>query len=210
MEHWKSGLVYRIAFNGCVSAMDIRQVNERSDAKLVELCNSGTRDEAISAFESLYRRHRDYVVRVSLRFGSDREIAADVLQETFLYLLKKFPPGGDGLALTGQLRSLLYPVSKNLTLNALRRQRRIRPSALEPDQLPGPGSVDSHYDDLARLVSGLSGRHREVVLLRFVDGMTLREIAEVLGIPAGTVKSRLSIATRTLRSIAENEDANKK
>ena len=190
--------------------MDNRQDNKRSDAELVELCNSGARDEAIAAFESLYRRHRDYVVRVSLRFGSDREIAADVLQETFLYLLNKFPPRGDGLALTGQLRSLLYPVSRNLTLNALRRQRRIKPSEVEPDQLPDPGTVDPHYEDLARLVSGLSVRHREVVLLRFVDGMTLREIAEVLDIPTGTVKSRLSIATRALRSISENELANKK
>lgn len=185
-------------------------MDERSDAKLVELCNSGTRDEAISAFESLYRRHRDYVVRVSLRFGSDREIAADVVQETFLYLLKKFPPGGDGLTLTAQLRSLLYPVAKNLTLSALRRQRRIEPSGIEPDQLPDPGSVDPRYEDIAKLLSGLTSRHREVVLLRFVDGMTLNEIAEVLGIPTGTVKSRLSIATRALRSIAANGGPNKK
>ena len=50
-----------------------------SDRELVELCNVGDRDEAVQAFETLYRRHRDYVTRVSLRFGADREGAVDVL-----------------------------------------------------------------------------------------------------------------------------------
>ena len=183
-------------------------MDKLSDAELVALCNGGTRDEATAGFESLYRRHRNYVVRVSLRFCSDREIAADVLQETFLYLLKKFPPSGDGLTLTAQLRSLLYPVAKNLTLNVLRRQRRLAPSELDPDQLPDPKSIDPRYEDLSRLLSTLSSRHREVVLLRFVDGMSLNEIAEVLEIPTGTVKSRLHLATRALRSIAETDDPN--
>ena len=74
-----------------------------SDPALVEVCNSGGRADATAAFGLLYRRHRDYVMRVALRFSSDREIAADTLQETFIYLLRKFPPSGEGLVLTARL-----------------------------------------------------------------------------------------------------------
>lgn len=172
-----------------------------SDRELVDLCNGGSRREAIEAFETLYRRHRDYVTRVSLRFCSDREIAADVLQETFIYLLQKFPPSGEGLVLTAQLRSLLYPVARNCTLSAIKRRRRDESSTgLEPDQLPDPRTVDPQHENLARVLSNLSERHREVILLRFVDDMRLNEIAEALGIPTGTVKSRLHLALKALRN----------
>jgi len=171
-----------------------------SDAELVEICNTGRRRDAIEAFNTLYRRHRDYETRVALRFCSDREIAADVLQETFIYLLRKFPPSGQGLVLTAQLRSLLYATARNITLTARRRTRRLERTAdLEPDQLPDPRTVVPQYENLAKAIQGLSARHREVLLLRFVDGMQLNEIAEALDVPPGTVKSRLHFAIRELR-----------
>ncbi len=187
--------------------------DRRSDRELVELCNRGDRDEAVQAFETLYRRHRDYVTRVSLRFGADRETAVDVLQETFLYLLKKFPPAGDGLVLTAQLRSLLYPVAKNLTLNSLRQRGRIDSSEeFDPDRLPAPAVDDPAERDPARLsaaVARLPAERREVLLLRFVDDMSLQDIADTLSIPLGTVKSRLHTAVRELRESPEIKDFGK-
>ena len=171
-----------------------------SDPELVELCNGGGRADATAAFGLLYRRHRDYVMRIALRFSSDREIAADTLQETFIYLLRKFPPTGEGLVLTARLRTLLYPVAKNLTLTALKRRRREeRPAGFDPDRLPDPRTLDPPREDLARIMEGLSAAHREVLLLRFVDGLRLKEIAEALEIPPGTVKSRLHFAVQRLR-----------
>ncbi len=176
------------------------RLDKQSDLELVELCNDGSRRDAAAAFETLYRRHRDYVTRVSLRFSSDREIAADVLQETFLYLLKKFSPTGEGLILSAKLRSLLYPVAKNQTLSAIKRRRRDESSTdFEPDRLPDPDTVNPQHENLARMLSHLSPRHREVILLRFVDDMRLNEISEALDIPTGTVKSRLHHALRALR-----------
>ena len=70
---------------------------------------------------------------------------------------------------------------------------------LEPDQLPDPRTVDPQYENLVRAMQGLSKRHREVLLLRFVDGMRLNQIAEALDVPPGTVKSRLHFAVRELR-----------
>ena len=187
--------------------------DRRSDRELVELCNRGSRDEAVQAFETLYRRHRDYVTRVSLRFGADREGAVDVLQETFLYLLKKFPPEGEGLVLTAQLRSLLYPVAKHLTLSSLRQRTRIDDSEeFDPDRLPAPGGTDPAERDPARLsaaLARLSVERREVVLLRFVDDMSLQDIADTLSIPLGTVKSRLHLAIRELRESPEIKDFGK-
>ena len=188
-------------------------LDRRSDRELVELCNRGSRDDAVAAFESLYRRHRDYVTRVSLRFGADRDAAVDVLQETFLYLLKKFPPSGEGLVLTAQLRSLLYPVAKNLTLSLLRRSARLDDSEeFDPDRLPAPAAADPAERDPARLssaVARLSPQRREVLLLRFVDDMSLQDIADTLSIPLGTVKSRLHLAVRELRDSPEIKDFGK-
>ena len=187
--------------------------DRRSDRELVELCNVGDRHEAVQAFETLYRRHRDYVTRVSLRFGADREAAVDVLQETFLYLLKKFPPAGEGLVLTAQLRSLLYPVAKNLTLNSLRQRGRIDDSEeFDPDRLPAPPAPDPADRDPARLsqaMARLSAERREVLMLRFVDDMSLQDIADTLSIPLGTVKSRLHLAIRELRESPEIKDFGK-
>ena len=146
------------------SIMRSARFDNLSDLELIEICNSGPRDDAVEAFGLLYRRHRDYVTRIALRFSSDREIAADTLQDTFIYLLRKFPPSDEGLTLTARLRSLLYPVAKNLTLT--RRSGDAAgmkdPQALDPDQLPDPQSVNPPQENLAAVMAGLSSRHREV------------------------------------------------
>ena len=71
--------------------------DQRGDEELVAACNAGGPTEAALAFEALYRRHRDYVLRIARRFARDRDLALDALQETFAYLLTKFPPAGGGL-----------------------------------------------------------------------------------------------------------------
>ena len=111
--------------------------DQRSDEDLVQVCNHGDARDATKAFETLYSRHKDYVIRVALRFVPDHDSALDVLQETFSYLLRKFPPAGPGLTLTAKLTSLLYPVAKNCAITQLRKSERF-PSAggLQPDDLP--------------------------------------------------------------------------
>ena len=179
------------------------QVDQRSDEELVRLCNTGDAVEAARAFEALYRRHKDYVIRVAMRFVRDRDMALDVLQETFRYLLGKFPPSGAGLVLGAQLTTLLYPVAKNSALTLLRKSERF-PSGMDPDDIPQPAAAESA--DVAGLLRGLSQERREVILMRFVDGMSLQEIAAALEIPLGTVKSRLHLAIRQLRESPEIRD----
>ena len=100
-------------------------IDRRTDEELVAACNSGSSDAATAAFETLYQRHRAYVLRIALRFTREHEMAADVLQETFGYLLRLFPPTGRGLTLTARLTTFLYPVAKNFAISAARRARRL-------------------------------------------------------------------------------------
>ena len=72
-----------------------------SDAELVDAANRGD----TQAFETLYERHREWLMAVAIRLTGDRDIAADVVQDAVLYWLGRFP----GFVLTGSARSYLYP-----------------------------------------------------------------------------------------------------
>ncbi len=171
----------------------------RSDAALVQTCNQDDSRAAQAAFEAIYLRHKDYVLRVALRFTPDIDLALDALQDTFVQLLRRFPPAGDGITLTARLTTLLYPIARNATITALRRAGRF-PVAddVVPDQLPARPDLDD--DDIARLLSALPIGQREAITLRFVDGMSIREVAQALDIPEGTVKSRLHQGIARLRA----------
>jgi RNA polymerase sigma-70 factor, ECF subfamily len=162
--------------------------DSRSDEQLVAAINAGDAD----AFELLYRRHRDYVIRLAWRFTRDEHDALDVLQETFAYLVRKTP----GLRLWASMTTYLYPVVRNLSLELLRKRR---PHVGEDELLEVPARKVDDPGDLADVLGVLPAAHREVVVLRFVDGMSLEEIAAALSVPLGTVKSRLHHALLTLR-----------
>ena len=172
----------------------------QSDEALVDICNRGDRRSAEKAFGALYERHKDFVTKVAMRYVGDHDLALDVLQETFSYLLRKFPPTGDGLTLRARLTTLLYPVAKNSAISQLRKQHRFAAN-VDPDELPA--AEHEPHSDFGGLLKDLSPERREVVALRFVDGMTMEEIAVALQIPAGTVKSRLHLAIKQLRDSPE-------
>jgi RNA polymerase sigma-70 factor (ECF subfamily) len=167
------------------------------DEELVAHCNSGDRESATAAFETLYRRHRKFVLRVATRYGADRDLAAEVLQDTFLHFLQRFPPTGSGVALTARLTTYLYPIARNLTVDAMRRSGRLTASALAPDEIAV--SEPDAERDVASLLRRLPADRRELLVLRFVDGMSLAEIATALEIPLGTAKSRVHTAIQELR-----------
>ncbi len=168
----------------------------RSDGDLVDAANAG--DPA--AFEALYRRHRDYVVRLAFRFTGSRHDALDVLQDAFAYLLGKFP----GFRLTARMTTFLYPVVRSLSVDILRRRRpHLTPDEAEAELTAGPvGDPEGARRELADVMSALAAEQREVLLMRYADDMDLSEIAEALAIPLGTVKSRIHYALKTLREDA--------
>ena len=177
-----------------VGAPDEPTSDPRSDLDLIAAINDGD----AGAFEILYYRHRDWVVNLAFRFTGDRDLALDVLQEVFLYFVKKFP----GFRLTASLKTFFYPAVKNLSIAARRKAGRVQSTAEEQAVIEGAPSTDpppAREEALNIALGALSDEHCEVLLLRFVDDLSLAEVAESLGVPLGTVKSRLHYALDTLR-----------
>jgi RNA polymerase sigma-70 factor (ECF subfamily) len=171
-----------------------RPEDPRTDELLVAAINGG--DSA--AFDALYFRYRDWVTSQALRITGDHALALDVLQETFLYVLRKFP----GFRLTARMTTFLYPVVRNLSIAARRKAERVQSHEGELahlDTIPAATPTTSDTETLGLVLAGLTEEHREILNLRFVDGLSLGEIAEAAEIPLGTVKSRLHHALRTLR-----------
>jgi RNA polymerase sigma-70 factor (ECF subfamily) len=170
------------------------RTEQRGDQELVAAANAGD----ASAFEGIYFRYRDWVVNLAHRFCGDRDLALDVLQEVFIYLLKKFP----GFELRCEMRSFLYPVVKHVALNARAKAGRYMAGeegetlfeALEAPRLEVTGE-----EELRAALARLPEQQRETVVLRFMEGMDLAEIATALEVPLGTVKSRLHHALEALR-----------
>jgi len=161
--------------------------DSRSDEALIAAVNHGD----TAAFETLYYRYRDWVVHMAFRFTGDRDAALDVLQETFLYFSKKFP----GFRLTAKLTTFLYPAVRNYSIAARRKNERF----VSEDAVSDMPAASAAQEGLTELLAHLPAEQREVLLLRFVDGMSMEEIAAVVRIPAGTVKSRLHYALKALR-----------
>lgn len=166
----------------------------RTDHEYIELANRGD----ASGFEGLYVRYRDWVYSLAWRFTGDHADSLDVVQEVFAYLLEKFP----GFELRAKMTTFLYPVVKHTALTV----RRKKTAGADMDELlegmaapMDAARAEGGNEELARMVRGLPAKQREALLLRFVDDLSLEEIAEALGIPVGTVKSRLHGALAKLR-----------
>lgn len=151
-----------------------------------------------SAFDAVYYRYRDSALRLAHRFTGNADDALDVVQETFSYFFRKFP----GFRLTASMTTFLYPVVRNLSIAARKKRRRLRLGEMAgPDPIaPPPREPGSSREDLGGVLAELPDAQREVLLMRFVDGMALAEIAAALSVPEGTVKSRLHNALHTLRN----------
>ncbi|MEM9416448.1 MAG: RNA polymerase sigma factor [Planctomycetota bacterium] len=182
------------------------QPDPRSDHELVAAINAGDAD----AFEALYHRHRDYALKLAMRFCGERSLALDAVQDSFIYVYKKFP----GFVLTAKFTTFLYPVVKHNALTAKKKARRTqgqtgggdagdgdplgrRADTRAPD--PARDFDDAPGSGVAKLVASLPEAQREVLMLRFVDELPLEEIAQALEIPLGTVKTRIHHAVRKLR-----------
>jgi RNA polymerase sigma-70 factor, ECF subfamily len=173
------------------------KAEQRSDLDLVAAVNRGQWE----AFDQLYFRYRDWAYRLAWRFCGSETDAQDVVQEVFVYLAGKFRTGLD---LRAGLTTLLYPAVKHTAL-AIKQKRRGGGRMLDmPEEMEivAPllaADVDAVRGELATVLQTLSAAHREVVLMRFVDDMTLEEIAVALAVPVGTVKSRLHHALAAVR-----------
>ena len=168
------------------------------DSTLIDRFNAGDDD----AFRLLYERYSPWVHRLAYRLTGSESDALDVLQDTFTYLARR----RGSLYLCAKMTTFLYPVVRNQSIAANRKRRRI--GAIGLAELPqiAAESDDTDLAPLAAAMDRLPEEHREVVLLRFVQGLSMQDIAEAMDIPAGTVKSRLHHALRKLRDDPATRD----
>lgn len=144
-------------------------------------------------FDELFERERAAMVRVAFLVAGSRAVAEEVTQEAFVAVYERWGrlanPGG-------YLRRCV--INKAVTA-ARRRRRGDELLAASPALLPE--AADPAHDHVLDAVQRLNPRHRALVVLRYYDHLTIPEIAEVLHLPAGTVKSGLHRALAGLREV---------
>jgi RNA polymerase sigma-70 factor (ECF subfamily) len=189
----KTGRVRRVSHRGLAHL-----AGNRTDLREAELAEP--RD-----FEGIVNRYSHDLYRLALSLARNKETAEDLLQETFLAAytqLDRFAGRSKlktwliGILLRKAARHRRYEkIRRTLSLNWLGREEKGR---LENPSGPGKGKDIELRMDVSSMLATLPGKHRETLVLREILGLSYEEIAETLGIPRGTVESRLHRARKEL------------
>ena len=160
-----------------------------------------------AAFRALVERYQGVVAGVVIGMLGPGDDADDVGQETFI----RFHAALDRFRGDAQLGTYLRRIAMNLSLNALKRRRRQGLRLVSRDQVAAPlpepvveaddAEAAERRDVVRAAVGQLDEKHRSVVVLRMLDGLTTAEAAEVLKVPPGTVMSRLARAMAELERL---------
>jgi RNA polymerase sigma-70 factor (ECF subfamily) len=157
------------------------------------------RDGDDVAFTALVDLEGDLCYAIAYRILRDAERAQDAVQQAFLLAWRELPRLRDPERFGPWLHRLLV----NACYEELRRHRRwstyIRALPVDGPDGPDPTVSVDDRDALDRAFERLTPQHRAAFVLHHHAGLSLAEVAEVVGVPVGTVKSRLHYATRTLR-----------
>jgi len=169
-------------------------VRAPESAELVRAAAAGDR----ASFESLVRAHADTVYAHAHRFFGDAQTAEDATQEVWIKVFRSLPEF-DGRA---AFSTWLFRVTRNVCLDMLRRGRKIA-TPLDPVDLAGSATDDTAGEaaatlDLEHALRALAPEDREAFNAIALFGLTYVEAGSALGVPAGTVKSRVFRARRTL------------
>ena len=146
------------------------------------------------ALDKLINDYYPDIFRYCLWHTKDRTAAEDATQETFLKVVRFW----DSYRHQGHFRAWLYKIAANVCRDAWRKSNEEPlPENLTYDEA-GFGLAESDADFI-RMVEYLPDEARELVLLRFAQDLTLREIAEVTGLPMRTIQSRLRAALKKIK-----------
>lgn len=183
---------------------------DAADEDLMVLYQKGE----VRAFELLLTRHRKPVYNFILRFVGDKETAEDLLQEAFMRVIK----GAEAYKRQAKFTTWLYTIARNLCVDQTRRRKHRKHASLDApmdtsddsgtlmDVIPsGEMASDRQsqnkqlHETMHRAISALSEEQREVFLMREFLDLPFKQIADVVGVPENTVKSRMRYALEKLR-----------
>lgn len=175
------------------------------DKQILKRIANGDRE----ALAELYDRYQQHLFRYLLQLTPDYGLAEEIFQDTFVAAWKS--------ARTFEGRSTvltwLISISHRQAHNALRRHKLPTVDEIELEELAStePEHADFTIASIAReelsvAFKQLAPVHREIIVLIFIEELSYLEVANVLGIPVGTVKSRLSNAKRLLRTLLDHRE----
>ena len=181
--------------------MEKNLVEDRLDRDLILERQAGELD----ALGDMYDRHRHLVYRTALAITCDPDMAADLLQEVFLRL-HRFAERIDP---SRPLQPWLYRMTVNLSYTWIKRKSRwmryineMAERIITERRPASPHNIaerDESWRWVRQAILALPVQQRMVVVLYYINDLSLKEIAEILEIPVGTVKSRLHYARRVLK-----------
>ena len=166
-------------------------------------------DGNLNALGELYDRHQQMVYRTALAITGDPATASDLLQDVFLRMhrfAKRIDP-------ERPLEPWLYRTTTNLTYTWVKRHKRLlRPLEDFSEWLSGGkkktpaylAEVGEEWDDIHRAINHLPLIQRMVIVLYYINDLSLQEISEILDVPVGTVKSRLFYGRQVLKQHLES------
>jgi len=183
------------------------------DQRLIADCLGGN----ASSFGELVRRYQERLFHTVYRMVDNAEDARDVVQEAFLSAYQSLDSfKGDSLFFTW-----LYRIAVNTAISLKRKQRVVLSidatrngeplvEPTDPSEVNRPGHAIEQAEQGRRIqqaLSRLSPEHRAVLVMKDMEGQKYEDIADVLGVPIGTIRSRLHRARLELREILEKEEA---
>lgn len=181
------------------------QGNKTSDEELITRFQQGD----IYAFDLIVKRYKQQLLNFVFRFLNNREQAEDVVQETFLRVYRK----RNAYKQVAKFSTWIYTIAGNLARTELRKRKRrqlfslsdigmeekdyeIASDEFNPEKYT---NTVMHEQIIQREINKLSVKFREVIILRDIQGLAYEEIAEIIKVPLGTVKSRVNRARLRLQ-----------
>jgi RNA polymerase sigma-70 factor, ECF subfamily len=186
-----------------------RPIGEASEAELIQRCRKGER----AAFERLYRDQRRIVAATLFRVLGDRGELDDLTQEVFVIAFR----GLERFRGESKISTWLYRICVNVALGRLRSKARrpppvpmAEPAETSPEESPDtPERLLERREDVARVyraLDQLSPKKRVVIVLHEIEGLDLKEIADIVGAPQVTVRTRLHYARKEFYALVAKDD----
>ena len=191
--------------------------DSRPDHEIMARLKNAPPEEIVAGFEILVRRYKNAIVSFTFRFVGDYRAAEDMAQEAFLRVFKKL----NEYDAKAKFSTWLYTIAGNLAKDELK--RRARHPAKSLDWQSGSGSdttrnvptlasdasaapereieKDEMRTHVNKALAQLGEDDREIILLKDVQGLAYDEISGILGLPLGTVKSRISRARMAFKEV---------
>ena len=150
-----------------------------------------------AAFQQLYDLFADRVYRYAFTILHDKHLAEEIAQETMIAVWN----GANRFAGRSKASTWIFGIARNQAFTLLRKEKRAENTGVPERVQANPSKQLIQHERVMTALEELSADHREVIYLTFYEGLSYGEISGILGIPSGTVKSRMFHAKQRLAEV---------